>query len=518
MNVWQIIAQSQSGKPVSKTECNLVFNVCIKGVSTKLDALKESGLYNKFVNHFVVKQQLLTYVKKIYNHKVFPKKNMIVFPRFGMIKFLEENYVNYTLKNLIPKGIDPSVPFRWTGSFKGNQQIVVNYIMENIFNKKSNKRGNSGLILNLEAGQGKSYIGMGLIEKLKKNTLIVTHNCTIMNQWVKILKEAYPHNTIGKYYGLKKEFGDIVVGVINSLVTRCVINGQEVSSFKFFSHFGFMIIDEAHEYSSNMRKKIYNKAQTQYVLGLSATPDERPGMDDINTWGCGEILDAKELVGYSVKDIPFTGEVNMIKYLGHPNYTQVVINEKTGLLCFTSTIRQICEDPYRIKIIIREINKLRNDDKFVFVFADRRKYLEKIAVEFTNYQMMTNDKEHDKVIALMGGSTDSEMIYAKEKCAVILTTYQYMGTGCSIPKMNSIVLTTPRKKKSKQYINRIFRLGSNYNIKRKIIDVVDWHTCAKSQWYIRKKYYLSKKYPIIETTISYSDIDLSKFNSNDSSE
>jgi hypothetical protein len=31
---------------------------------------------------------------------------------------------------------------------------------------------------------------------------------------------------------------------------------------------------------------------------------------------------------------------------------------------------------------------------------------------------------------------------------------------------------------------------------RNIIDIVDWDTTLKSQWYSRKKYYAEKEYPI----------------------
>jgi hypothetical protein len=81
-----------------------------------------------------------------------------------------------------------------------------------------------------------------------------------------------------------------------------------------------------------------------------------------------------------------------------------------------------------------------------------------------------------------------------------------MGTGKSIPKMDAIILATPRRRKSRQYIGRIFRLGSNYDITRKIVDIVDWATPLKSQWYQRKLYYDEKKFPITEKKIKYTEL------------
>ena len=83
-----------------------------------------------------------------------------------------------------------------------------------------------------------------------------------------------------------------------------------------------------------------------------------------------------------------------------------------------------------------------------------------------------------------------------------------MGTGVSIPRMDALILATPRKTKSRQYINRIFRLGSDYTSVRKIIDIVDWCTHMKAQYYHRKKYYAEKNYPIEPKSIKWDSITL----------
>lgn len=500
--------------PTKKKDCcGVVFNVCTKGVSVKIDDIKKIKLLKPLINYFTLHVKTMTYIKTVHNHKIFIKKKMILFPRFGTIEYLQRKCKNYILKNIIPTGEKPSVPYKWTGEFKGNQPIVVKHIMENYYNSNNVNIGNAGLILNLEAGQGKTFVATGLIEKVKHcKVLIITHTCTILNQWYKILKSAYPNNKIGRYYGKKKESGDIIVAVINSLMMKELYeNCEKTSPYKYFAKFGFVIIDEVHEYSAEKRKQIYNKIQSTYMLGLSATPDEKDyGIDNINTWHVGTILDASLLEGYSIKDIPFTGEVTMIKYKGHPEYTKVIMNEAIDVVSYPKTMNQICQDPYRVHIIVKAIYDLRKDGQFIFVFADRRAYLDLIAESLKKYSIqqhsMTNDTEHEKLIKLMGGSSVNDMEHAKKKCNVILTTYQYMGTGCSIPKMDAIILATPRKKKSKQYINRIFRLGGNYNITRQIIDIVDWNTCAKNQWYMRKKYYKDKKYPIDEVEVDYTDI------------
>jgi CheY-like chemotaxis protein len=163
-------------------------------------------------------------------------------------------------------------------------------------------------------------------------------------------------------------------------------------------------------------------------------------------------------------------------------------------------INQICEDPYRLRLVINLILELCGDDKNIFVFADRREYLKQIK----SHELLNRP---DLVIMdLMGGASADDMDSAKKTAKVILTTYQFMGTGVSIPRMDALILATPRKTKSRQYINRIFRLGGDYSSVRKVIDVVDWRTHMKAQYYHRKKYYDEKQYPIISKTFKWEDI------------
>ena len=43
-----------------------------------------------------------------------------------------------------------------------------------------------------------------------------------------------------------------------------------------------------------------------------------------------------------------------IKYKGHPNYINLIINESTGLMSTINMIKQFTEDPYRTQLIINE--------------------------------------------------------------------------------------------------------------------------------------------------------------------
>jgi superfamily II DNA or RNA helicase len=483
------------------------------GAKIYLYDLQDLKILKKVLAFFTISSSSIGgYIKKTCIYKRIQTTMCIIFPRFGMLDYANNHWKNYEIINDIKPGKTPDIEFKWNGEYKNNQPIIVDHILSKFYNPKRALLGKSGLTIKLEAGQGKSFIATGLMATIQQKTLIVCHNRTILYQWMDILTKAYPTNKIGRYYGEHKEDGDIVVGIINSLIMDTMHTSRgSINPKKYFRSFGFVVFDEAHEYSSKTRRIIYQRTQSTYMLGLSATPDDRiDGLDIVNTWSIGPVLDAEKLAGYTMDDIPFKGEVSMIKYTGPPEYTEVIVNETLGVVSCPKMITQLSKDPYRIHMIVKTIIALSDKKQNIFVFADRRAYLEKIREELELYEivfsMMTTEREATEVMRLVGGASSDDMKKAEASAQVILTTFQFMGTGKSIPKMDAIILTTPRRRKSRQYIGRIFRLGSNYDIIRKVIDIVDWATPLKSQWYQRKQYYTEKKFPIIEKKIKYTEL------------
>jgi superfamily II DNA or RNA helicase len=495
-------------KPVKQPCDKINITVTITRAGTYIENLS-SELLRKIQNYYTLSDKtIMGYFKKTPNWNY--SRNKLYIPRFGA--FLLTSKFNVTFTNqIIPQ--NPLPDLTYTGKFSGNQELIFNDIIANKFNVTRMQNGKSGLILNLQAGMGKTFLAMSLIGELKCRTLIVCHNSSIMDQWVKLITEYFPGTSVGQYYSKKKTLGDITVGIINSLIMDEIKLPNITTPREFYDKFDFVIFDEAHEYCSATRSQIYKVAQCPYMLGLSATPNDRGDtLDKINHWGCGSVYDASLLPGYTTKEISFKGRVTKICYSGPPDYTETILNEKLDLVSVPLMIGQLCADPYRLAMIIDLIIEQHKAGLNILVFADRRSYLETIRVELEKKslqgQMMTDDTEYNNItgiaaMRLVGGSTSQEMDLAKEKKNIILTTYQYFGTGTSIPKLNAVILTTPRKSKSRQFVGRIFRLGSNYEIERQIIDITDMRTTLKNQWQSRVLYYKEQNYTIVDRKISY---------------
>ena len=452
-----------------------------------------------------------------------PELGKVLFiPRFGAV-LLENKFTNIKFTNQIISN-NPLPKVTYEGIFKGNQEIIFREILKDYFGERNIKKGRGGLTLNLQAGHGKSFIAMCLIGHLKCRTLVVTHNTTKLNEWVDILEQYCTNATIGKYYGKKKCNGDIVVGVINSLVMDEIKLDEFADYLEFYKSFDFVILDECHEFVSKTRRTIYERCQTPYILGLSATPDERSSdsLDKVTKWCCGPILIAEKIKNYTLDDIPFTGHVTRVNYYAPEDYSHYLINEKVNLASNPKHLTQACSDPYRLQMIADITREFYNKSMNILVFADRKEYLEDIRTELKDVDTCILDDLGENVtqavtklneimnnsIRLVGGASAEDMKTAINSKKIILTTYQYMGTGVSIPALNSVILATPRKTKSRQFINRIFRLGGDYTITRQIIDIVDMKVSLKSQWSTRKEYYDSQNFTYSTRKVTWKDYDL----------
>ena len=495
-----VTSSSKKMNENSKSVANIIVNITRNGTYI---ANIPMALMKKIKNYYTIRTKtIMGYDKITVNSYI--QNNRLYLPRFGSF-LLKNKFKNIKFNNFIRK-LNPLPHLEFTGEFRGNQKVCFDEIMK----KYASNNGDAGLILNLDAGGGKSFLAMNIIGHLKCRTLIVVHTQGILKQWACILQEYMPKAVIGYCYSDKRSHGDIVIGVINSLVMENIkISGYNDPN-DFYASFDFIIFDEVHEYSSVTRRRIYDICQAPYMLGLSATPDEREDkLDKINIWNVGFITNADELDGYSKEDVKFSAHVTRIKYYGPDEYTKPIINEKLEMISVPKMINQLSEDKFRVRMAAGLILEQAKNNMNVFAFADRRSYLEEVQKELykdkITSEIVMSDEEM-KSIRLMGGASSEQIDTARNECNIILSTYQYCSTGVSIPKMNCLVLLTPRKSKGKQIFGRIFRLGSNVDIVRQIIDIVDMKTSLKNMYYKRAEYYKENNFLITDRIIKHNEL------------
>lgn len=142
----------------------------------------------------------------------------------------------------------------------------------NVFYSDADPRGGSGTVV-LPCGAGKTMVGLGAMNLLATNTLILCPNVIGVRQWIEEIldKTSVEKENIGEYTGDKKEIKPITITTYQILTWRSSKQG-EFPHFKLFQkrNWGLIIYDEVHLLPAPVFKVTAN-LQARRRLGLTAT-------------------------------------------------------------------------------------------------------------------------------------------------------------------------------------------------------------------------------------------------------
>lgn len=427
-----------------------------------------------------------------------------------------------------------------SGDYRDYQSAAIQYLCNNVLAEQL-----GCAYLHIGAGLGKTRIGCGLISMMKTPTIVVVPAESIALQWIEELNQLFPllktvlyRNNIGEHHIFIKY--DVIIVIINTIRNKTIdfINGA-----------GMMILDEAHEYYTKHNKNVLWLAQTKYVIGLSASPNERKdGLDKFVNLFIGDPITSDKIPGFGDNTPKFSGFVRVIEYSGHPDHCATAITN-SGTVSNMDTINNICSDIYRRRMIAHEVKRLyklhetaskselesfgliNGATHGIIIFAEMRDYLPLLKAEIlsllgedTKINIENDEDEEDDedrgfkhsaqlsqqssssdISVLRGGTTRDELMAAKTQARIILTTYGYSRRGVSITDMTSLIIATPRRNGWTQILGRITRLGSNPAIVRQIVDIVDTKCSLRSQFSDRKNIYQEKGYPIMKHHARWED-------------
>ncbi len=143
-------------------------------------------------------------------------------------------------------------------------------------------RGGSGVVV-LPCGAGKTIVGMGVMEKVGMQTLILTTNVVALRQWISELLEKtdLSPDQVKEYSGECKEIGPVTVSTYQILTYRKKGREPEYPHFELFDrrNWGLIIYDEVHLLPAPVFR-ITADLQARRRLGLTATLVREDGRED----------------------------------------------------------------------------------------------------------------------------------------------------------------------------------------------------------------------------------------------
>lgn len=279
-------------------------------------------------------------------------------------------------------------------------------------------------------GFGKTAVASAVISERRVGTLILVHKTVLLVQWSKRLGEYFKIDIksigiLGK--GKKKLNGTLDIATLQSLKNRP----------ELIENYSQIIIDEAHHMPAVSFEIPLKRFKGQYVLGLSATPKRKDGMEAIMYLQCGEIV--YEAV-----------RKNRIKH----TLKTVTTQYETFMDHFSMMLGEITEDEIRNRQIVDEVLKLK--DRKILVLSER--------IEHLNLLWHMLEVKGIKAVLLYGGLKTKEKKIQFEKtenASVILSTSSYIGEGIDIGHLDTIMFTMPISYPERviQYLGRIGREG-----------------------------------------------------------
>ena len=398
----------------------------------------------------------------------YESKTRFYVPRhWGITKFGEPE------ANVVSEGLPlpATITFRTTFPPHDFQKEIIATFQE---------KGGNGLIC-VPCGYGKTFMALNIAVLLKKRFLIIVDKEFLMNQWKAEIENFIEGARVGVLQATKAQMDaekyDVTICMIQTICRREFPEG-------FFDQYGFTIFDECHHLGASYFCKALLKIQTRYMLGLSATPDREDGLSCIFEYYLGEAVykntqraPDKEAV---VKAVWFDSE--------DPAYKEIPVNWR-GEPVTAKLLNQVADfEPRNQKIMELLQEYIRNPDRYILLISDRISQLEWF------------DKEIRRVYPTcvvgfyIGGMKQSILDENAEKCKILLATYQMTAEGFSVKKLNTIILTTPRKSIA-QASGRIFRQRiDERKVPPHIVDIIDSHDCHKRRWYVRQRFYKECEY------------------------
>ena len=352
-------------------------------------------------------------------------------------------------KSKMDEGQDIDIVF--DGTLRKEQEPIIE-----LYKKACDEKG--GGLISLKCGGGKTVLALYIISLLKKKTIVVVHKDFLMTQWRDRITQFLPNARIGKIQQntIDIENKDIVLAMVQSL-------SQKEYDPIVFSSFGLAVFDECHHLGAEVFSKSMAKVASKYMLGLSATPDRKDGLRKVFEWFIGPMVysSKSEVNKDFIETRIYEYDNNDITY----NKLELGYNKKP---CMPRMINNISDCIHRNNFINEIVKTEYMTGRKILILGDRREYLNR-----TEKWIKANINPNI-VGQYVGGMKPAELRDSQEK-DIILGTYSMASEGMDIPKLNTIVLASP-KSDVVQSVGRILReKASVRKFHPLVIDFIDVH-------------------------------------------
>ena len=348
------------------------------------------------------------------------------------------------------------------------------------------QNGCGGGLLELYTGSGKTSIALYIMCQLKVKTLIIVHKSFLLQQWIDRIKQFIPNASIGTIQGKTFDVAGkmIVIGMLQTL---------SMKEFKYeqFSEFGLTIVDETHHIGAEVFCRALIKISTQYMIGLSATPNRKDGLTKVIHWFIGP-------TAYSLQRDGSQAQKVIVKKINFKSSDMSYLREQKnfkGTVLLPAMINQVCDYTPRNALIIHEIlYYAREPERQIMVISDRINHLHELKHIIDTHNTEPTHEPVKYVTGLYTGRQKQTELNISEKAKIIFSSYAMCREGLDIQSLNTIIFGTSNGDVI-QTCGRILR--KTHNVSPLIIDIADQFSSFKGQSKKRDAFYKKSKYAVV---------------------
>lgn len=337
--------------------------------------------------------------------------------------------------------------------------------------------GNHRFLLGDGSVTHNTVCALNLITQMKTRTLVIVNKEFLLSQWIERIEE-YTDARIGIIQQKKCEIEDkdIIVGMLQTLSSKVYESGT-------FNSIGLVIFDEAHHISTKVFSRCLHQVTSKYMLGLSATPKRKDGLEMVFEYFIGPMIHELK------SENPNKVKVQIASHRSNSDYyTPLKIGSyaPNGKQAYNiaGMINNIAEFEIRTKFICNKIVDLAAEQRCILVLSDRREHL-KAMKDIV-------DKSGLECGLYLGAMKQSEL-KKSEEAQVLFATYGLVEEAFDLPKLNTLIFASPRTS-IEQAIGRILR--KQHAVSPLIFDIADQFANFSNQANTRRRYYKKKDYEI----------------------
>lgn len=379
---------------------------------------------------------------------------------------------------LVSKGVRMSEGVEFTGTLKSNEPPQLQG--HDIAMKIMTSSPCTGTILCYYCGGGKTVVAIAIAVSNGTRTLVLVNNEDLLSQWLLRISTFAPNASTGRIQQdcCEVEGKDIVVGMIQSIASR---NYPEY----LMKTFGLCIVDECHRIGCRYFSGALQKITAAHILGLSATPYRKDGMDPLLHWCCGPIRMAVER--------PFV-EVKVVMMSYHPNIPERLLRIRRRGAVVTEynrskMLNDLSECTSRNQFILETLKKQIVDGRKTILLSERLATIKWLKEQLTLDETVCESDFGEHTGKVKQGERD-EALTKK----LILATYQKAKEGLDVPQLDTLVLATPVSD-IVQSTGRILRELPEKKMPL-VIDIWDDIDPFVGSGYVRRRYYKKHNFTI----------------------